>query len=70
MRSLFRGFERFELEYLLISGQASILYGAATFSEDIDVWIRPSPANAARLLSALAACQVAARPQGSVLRCL
>ena len=35
--------------------QASVLYGAATFSEDVDVWIRPSVANARRLLLALAA---------------
>jgi len=55
MRRLFRSFERFGVEYLLISGQASILYGAATFSEDVDVWIRPSVANARRLLRALVA---------------
>jgi hypothetical protein len=45
------------VEYLLISGQASILYGAATFSEDVDLWIRPVPASAARLLAALADCR-------------
>jgi hypothetical protein len=55
MQKLFRSFERFGVEYLLISGQASVLYGAATFSEDVDVWIRPSVANARRLLRALAA---------------
>ncbi|MGH9323956.1 MAG: hypothetical protein ACRD3V_29235 [Vicinamibacteria bacterium] len=54
MRNLFRSFERFGLDYLLISGQASILYGAATFSEDLDLWIRPSRLNAGRLLEALA----------------
>ncbi len=57
MRRLFRSFERFGVEYLLISGQAAILYGAATFSEDVDLWIRPTPENATRLLRALAACQ-------------
>jgi hypothetical protein len=57
MRSLFRSFERFGLDYLLISGQASILYGAATFSEDIDIWVRPSPQNLARMLRALASCR-------------
>lgn len=56
MRRLFRSFDRAGLDYLLISGQASILYGAATFSEDVDLWIRPTPANARRLLVALAAC--------------
>jgi hypothetical protein len=53
MRSLFRSFERFGVDYLLISGQASILYGAATFSEDIDLWIRPSSGNVGRVLAAL-----------------
>ena len=55
MQRLFRSFERFGVEYLLISGQASVLYGAATFSEDVDVWMRPTVANARRLLHALAA---------------
>jgi hypothetical protein len=54
MRSLFRSFERFGVDYLLISGQASILYGAATFSEDVDLWIRRSPTNIRRVLGALA----------------
>lgn len=57
MRRLFRSFERFGVDYLLISGQAAILYGAATFSEDVDIWIRPTLENATRLLRALAACQ-------------
>ncbi len=57
MRRLFRSFEQSGLEYLLISGQATVLYGAATFSEDVDIWIRPSPANARRLLTALARCR-------------
>lgn len=54
MRRLFRSFDRAGVEVLLISGQASILYGAAAFSEDVDVWIRPTLANARRLLRALA----------------
>ena len=54
MRRLFRSFDRFGVDYLLISGQASILYGAATFSEDVDVWLRPGLPNAQRLLRALA----------------
>ena len=33
-------FERSGLEYLLFSGQAAILHGAATFSEDIDISIQ------------------------------
>lgn len=54
MRRLFRSFERRGLEYLLISGQATVLYGAATFSEDVDLWIRPTAGNAQALLLALA----------------
>jgi len=54
MRRLFSSFERAGLEYLLISGQATVLYGAAMFSEDVDLWIHPTPANARKLLLALA----------------
>jgi len=54
MRTLFRSFERERLEYLLISGQAAVLYGAATFTQDIDLWVRPTAENAGRLLRALA----------------
>lgn len=57
MRNLFRSFERAGVEYLLISGQASVLYGAATFSEDVDLWVRPTPANLRRLIGALGACR-------------
>lgn len=57
MRNLFRSFDRFGVEYLLISGQASILYGAATFSEDIDLWINPTQANLNNLIRSLAACR-------------
>ncbi len=57
MRNLFRSFEGSGLEYLLISGQASVLYGAATFSEDVDIWVRPTNANVRRMRSALATCR-------------
>ena len=43
-------------EYLLISGQATVLYGAATFSEDIDLWINPTPENCGRFTAALRQC--------------
>jgi hypothetical protein len=54
MRKLFKAFERAGLEYMLISGQATVLYGAAMFSEDVDIWIRPTVENARNLLRALA----------------
>lgn len=53
MRSFFRSLEQSGVEYLLISGQAAVLYGAATFSEDVDLWIRPTTTNTGRLLTAL-----------------
>jgi hypothetical protein len=39
MRSLLRAFERERVRYLVISGQACILYGASRFTEDLDLWI-------------------------------
>ena len=44
------------VEYLLISGQATVLYGAATFSEDIDLWVNPTTENGERFLAALRSC--------------
>jgi hypothetical protein len=56
MRSCFRALERHRVRYLLISGQAAVLYGASTFSEDVDIWVAPTAANWSRLLEALADC--------------
>lgn len=53
MRSFFRNLEKHGVRYLLISGQASVLYGASTFSEDIDLWISPTALNVRALTSAL-----------------
>jgi hypothetical protein len=55
--SFFRHLERHQVKWLLISGQATILYGAATFSEDIDLWVEPTEANLERVRSALRASQ-------------
>jgi hypothetical protein len=54
--NFFQSLRTCRVEHLLISGQATVLYGAATFSEDIDLWINPSAENCARLLTALRAC--------------
>ena len=40
------------VRYLLISGQATILYGAATFSEDVDIWVEPDKDNIQRFVQA------------------
>jgi len=55
--NFFQSLDRRGVEYLLISGQATVLYGAATFSEDIDLWINPTGKNRDRLLVALRDCQ-------------
>lgn len=57
MRELFRAFDREQLEYLLIGGQAAIIYGAADFTQDVDIWIRPDVTNFRKLLRALASCR-------------
>ena len=51
--SFFQNLDRHGVDYLLISGQATVLYGAATFSEDIDLWIDPSPENLERFIATL-----------------
>ncbi len=51
--NFFQSLDRNGVEHLLISGQATVLYGAATFSEDIDLWINPTEENRGRLMLAL-----------------
>src|SRR5215469_5851700 len=51
--NFFRSLNSDQVDYLLISGQATVLYGAATFSEDIDLWIRPEAQNCERFLATL-----------------
>ena len=55
IESFFQSLERHGVEYLLISGQATVLYGAATFSEDVDLWVNPSQENVSAFLAALQA---------------
>lgn len=54
--NFFQSLDRHQVEYLLISGQATVLYGAATFSEDIDLWINPTPQNCERFVASLHEC--------------
>lgn len=53
MRSFFQNLEKHDVRYLLISGQASVLYGAAQFSEDIDLWLAPGMENLQGFLKVL-----------------
>lgn len=57
--NFFQSLEAHDVAYLLISGQATVLYGAATFSEDIDLWVEPSGPNIQHVRAALK--QVGAR---------
>jgi hypothetical protein len=54
IRNFFQSLNEHQVAYLLISGQATVLYGAATFSEDIDLWIEPGAENSRAFLKALA----------------
>jgi len=54
-RNFFRQLKADKVRYLLISGQATVLYGAATFSEDLDIWLCPQDANLQRFIKALRA---------------
>jgi hypothetical protein len=51
--SFFQRLEASGVRYLLISGQATILYGAATFSEDVDIWLKPESVNLVRFMDVL-----------------
>ena len=67
--NFFQSLDRNGVGYLLISGQATVLYGAATFSEDIDLWINPTEENRARFIAALRegqACYYKLTPQFTV----
>lgn len=53
IKNFFRILNQSNVKYMLISGQATVLYGAATFSEDIDVWVSPEPENWQRFIQCL-----------------
>jgi hypothetical protein len=41
------------VEYMLVGGYAVNAYGYVRATEDLDVWVRPSPKNAARVMQAM-----------------
>lgn len=53
MRDLFRAFERRRVDALVVGGQAAIFYGAAYYTQDLDLWIRPTSETVDRFLKAL-----------------
>jgi hypothetical protein len=44
-----------KVEYLIVGGYALAFHGAPRFTGDIDIFVRPHPENAERVLAALAA---------------
>ncbi|HMJ13115.1 MAG TPA: hypothetical protein VK524_16960, partial [Polyangiaceae bacterium] len=44
-----------DAEFLLVGGQAVIAHGYPRLTKDMDLWVRPTADNGARVLAALAA---------------
>lgn len=51
---LLRAFIEEKVDFLLVGAHALALHGVVRFSEDIDVWTRPTKENARRVFAALA----------------
>lgn len=53
-KELLRAFNEKKAEYLIVGGYAVMKYTEPRFTKDLDVWIRNSPENAAKVYDALA----------------
>lgn len=51
-QDLLRLFAKHEVRYLVVGGYAAMHYSQPRFTKDLDLWLEPSPANAARVMSA------------------
>jgi hypothetical protein len=54
-RDLFALLNEHKVEYLIVGGYALAFHGAPRYTGDIDVFVRPHPENAQRIIKALAA---------------
>ncbi len=54
-RDLFAALNAAGVKCLLVGGYALAVHAAPRFTKDIDVWIEPTPENAARVMAALQA---------------
>ena len=54
-RDLFAEFNGHGVEYLAVGAHALAVYGHVRATKDLDVWVRPDPENAKRVLRALTA---------------
>jgi len=52
-RDLFAALNAAGAEYLLVGGYALAVHAAPRFTKDLDVWVNPTPENAARVHEAL-----------------
>lgn len=53
-RDLLATFNARHVEYLIVGGHALAAHGLVRATKDLDVWVRPTPANALRVIDALA----------------
>jgi hypothetical protein len=54
-RDLLAAFNAHGVEYLVVGAHALAAHGLVRATKDLDVWVRPEPVNAHRVLAALAA---------------
>ena len=53
-KDLLRLFAKTEVRYLVVGGYAAMHYSQPRFTRDLDLWLDPTQANAARALRAFA----------------
>jgi len=51
--SLLRLFLKSHVEFLVVGGIAVSAYGYSRYTKDLDLWVRPSPSNAEKIIKAL-----------------
>jgi hypothetical protein len=54
-RDLLAIFNATRVEYMIVGGHALAAHGLVRATKDLDVWVRPTPLNASRVIAALAA---------------
>lgn len=54
-RDLLAAFAAHDVRFLVVGGYAVTFHSRPRFTKDLDVWVEPTPANAVRVVAALAA---------------
>jgi len=52
-KDLFKSLNAESVEYLVVGAHAVMFYAEPRFTKDLDIWVNPSPENAARVFRAL-----------------